>query len=256
MTRDTKGTPPCLTKPLSWMASFQRFSRCLCYYPGTEEAHTNPTRQRGECLRPSLARRVSMCKDAKLSCRGNITASVFPLGLLVKRSPTTILSPLATASSLVTDHDSLAQAMSPADGRKLCLFSTSRQRAKSTAGTERIGHGGATHQTANLCSKLNCASLPRPQGRAARDCSTSRIWRTTGYRCGTGPFPKSWRSWPKPPTRRVLCYATAKLLRDEAESMVPNIDPEQVRKLAGWGLTQNDRASFVGWSQSLISLRF
>ena len=51
----------------------------------------------------------------------------------------------------------------------------------------------------------------------------------------------------QPPTRRVLCYATAKLLRDEAESMVPNIDPEQVRKLAGWGLTQNDRASFVGW---------
>ena len=51
-------------------------------------------------------------------------------------------------------------------------------------------------------------------------------------------------------------YATAKLLRDEAESMVPNIDPEQVRKLAGWGLTQNDRASFVGWSQSLLSLRF
>ena len=38
--------------------------------------------------------------------------------------------------------------------------------------------------------------------------------------------------------------------------MVPNIDPEQVRKLAGWGLTQNDRASFVGWSQSLISLGF
>ena len=46
------------------------------------------------------------------------------------------------------------------------IFSTSRQRAKSTAGTGRIGHGGATHQTANLCSKLNCASLPRPQGRA------------------------------------------------------------------------------------------
>ena len=37
--------------------------------------------------------------------------------------------------------------------------------------------------------------------------------------------------------------------------MVPNIDPEQVRKLAGWGLTRN-RASFVGWSQSLISLGF
>ncbi len=55
---------------------------------------------------------------------------------------------------------------------------------------------------------------------------------------------------------RVLCYATAKLLRDEAEGMVPNIDPERVRKLAGWGLTQNDIASFVGWSQSLISLGF
>ena len=27
------------------------------------------------------------------------------------------------------------------------FLSTSRQRAKSTAGTERIGHGGATHQT-------------------------------------------------------------------------------------------------------------
>ena len=33
-------------------------------------------------------------------------------------------------------------------------------------------------------------------------------------------------------------------------------DPEQVRKLAGWGLTQNDIARFVGWSQSLISLGF
>ncbi len=27
-----------------------------------------------------------------------------------------------------------------------------------------------------------------------------------------------------------------------------NIDPEHVRKLAGWGLTQNDRARYVGWS--------
>ena len=33
-------------------------------------------------------------------------------------------------------------------------------------------------------------------------------------------------------------------------------DPEQVRKLAGLGLTQKDIASFVGCSQSLISLRF
>ena len=29
------------------------------------------------------------------------------------------------------------------------ILTTSRQRAKSTAATERIGHGGATHQTAN-----------------------------------------------------------------------------------------------------------
>ena len=43
------------------------------YYPGTEEAHTNPTCQRGECLRALAGRRVSMCKDAKLSCRGNNT---------------------------------------------------------------------------------------------------------------------------------------------------------------------------------------
>jgi len=27
-----------------------------------------------------------------------------------------------------------------------------------------------------------------------------------------------------------------------------NIDPEQVRKLACWGLTQKDIASFVGWN--------
>ncbi len=38
--------------------------------------------------------------------------------------------------------------------------------------------------------------------------------------------------------------------------MVANLDPEQVRKLADWGLTWNDRASFVGWAQSLISLVF
>ncbi len=45
--------------------------------------------------------------------------------------------------------------------------------------------------------------------------------------------------------------------------MVPNIDLEQVRELAGWGVTQNDKASFVGWSPqpsavgpSLISLGF
>jgi hypothetical protein len=88
------------------------------------------------------------------------------------------------------------------------LFSNEPTKSqKSTAGTGRIGHGGATHQTAYLCSKLNCASLPRPQGRA-------------------GPL------------------------------NLGDIDLEQVCKLAGWGLTQNDIASFVGWSQSPISLGF
>jgi len=32
------------------------------------------------------------------------------------------------------------------------------------------------------------------------------------------------------------------------EKLRKNIDPEQVRKLAGLGLTQKDIASFVGWS--------
>ncbi len=40
----------------------------------------------------------------------------------------------------------------------------------------------------------------------------------------------------------MLYYAIAKLLRDAVGSTVPNIDPGQVRKLAGWGLTQNDKA--------------
>ena len=92
-----------------------------------------------------------------------------------------ILSPVSCGANLPVLHLSLASPVAH-------FLSTSRQRAKSTAGTERIGHGGATHQTANLCSKLNYASLPRPQGRAGRACSSSRIWRTTGYRCGTGPF--------------------------------------------------------------------
>jgi len=35
-----------------------------------------------------------------------------------------------------------------------------------------------------------------------------------------------------------------------------NIDPELVRRLAGLGLTQNDIASLVGCSQSLVSLGF
>ncbi len=31
--------------------SVKTFIQVPGYYPGTEEAHTNPTRQRGECLR-------------------------------------------------------------------------------------------------------------------------------------------------------------------------------------------------------------
>ena len=55
----------------------------------------------------------------------------------------------------------------------LRYFSTTRHRAKSTAGTGRIGHGSATHQTANLRGKLHCASLPRPQGRAGAHQATA-----------------------------------------------------------------------------------
>ena len=59
------------------------------------------------------------------------------------------------------------------------------------------------------------------------------------------------------PTRRVLSCATAKLLRDEAESIWSRTSIlNRFAELAGWGLTQNDIASFVGCSQSLISLRF
>jgi predicted transcriptional regulator len=36
----------------------------------------------------------------------------------------------------------------------------------------------------------------------------------------------------------------------------PEHRPEQVRKLAGLGLTQKDMASFIGCSQSLISRGF
>ena len=62
-----------------------------------------------------------------------------------------------------------------------------RQRAKSTAGTERIGHGGATHQTANLCSKLNCASLPRPQGRAGAPVPATGSGEPLGTDAEPGP---------------------------------------------------------------------
>ena len=51
-------------------------------------------------------------------------------------------------------------------GSRRRFLSTTRHRAKGTAGTGRIGHGSATYQTANLCGKLNRASPPRPQSRA------------------------------------------------------------------------------------------
>ena len=99
------------------------------------------------------------------------------------------------------------------------------------------------------------------QGQRSLNCCSGRDFQHEVFApTATAAFPSQTVAagmlLPQRPTRRVLSGATAKLLRDEAESMVPNIDPEQVRKLAGWGLTQNDRASFVGWSQSLLSLRF
>ena len=39
------------TYPESRIAEQVLRDMTLVYYPGTEEAHTNPTRQRGECLR-------------------------------------------------------------------------------------------------------------------------------------------------------------------------------------------------------------
>jgi len=45
----------------------------------------------------------------------------------------------------------------------------------------------------------------------------------------------------------VLSDATAKLLRDEAESMVPTSILNRFASLLAGGLTHNDRASFVGW---------
>jgi len=46
----------------------------------------------------------------------------------------------------------------------------------------------------------------------------------------------------------AICLFRTHFLGGQAGFSTENIDPEQVRKLAGWGLTQNDRASFVGWS--------
>jgi hypothetical protein len=67
-----------------------------------------------------------------------------------------------------------------------------------------------------------------------------------------------------PEAREVFKWPQAKDLVHYARSGNSNcrhqgiliVVDQQVRKLAGWGLTQNDRASFVGWSQSLISLGF
>ena len=47
-------------------------SAATSYYPGTEEAHILTRRaSEGSALKPSLARRVGIWKDAELSCRGN-----------------------------------------------------------------------------------------------------------------------------------------------------------------------------------------
>ena len=43
------GSPVAVQMPGSRPAASRGTARP--YYPGTEEAHTNPTRQRGECLR-------------------------------------------------------------------------------------------------------------------------------------------------------------------------------------------------------------
>ena len=60
-----------------------------------------------------------------------------------------------------------------------------------------------------FASKLNCASLPRPQGPAGN--------------------------------------STSEMIQEDRK----NIDPEQVRKLAGWGLTENNKpASSAGVSPS------
>jgi len=57
---------------------------------------------------------------------------------------------------------------------------------------------------------------------------------TLKSRCSSGLYTALWIEVQEIRIK-VLCYATAKLLRDEPESMVPSIDPEQVRKLAGGG---------------------
>ena len=45
----------------------------VSYYPGTEEAHVlTRCASEGSALKPSLALRVGIWKDAELSCRGNI----------------------------------------------------------------------------------------------------------------------------------------------------------------------------------------
>ena len=60
---------------------------------------------------------------------------------------------------------------------------------KSTAGSGRIGLGAATHQTANLCSKLNCAACHDRGPRRAHLFQRPDL-ENTGYRFGTRPFPQ------------------------------------------------------------------
>jgi len=85
---------------------------------------------------------------------------------------------------------------------------------------------------------IDCTAAP-----ADFEPSQGRFRRVAGFSSGFRPaFIADFRGG-------AICLFRTHFLRK-------NIDPEQVRKLAGWGLTQNDIASFVGWSQSLVSLRF
>ena len=136
------------------------------------------------------------------------------------------------------------------------FFSTSRQRAKSTAGTERIGHGGATNQTANLCSKLNFASLPRPQGPPCAPVPATESGEPLGTDAEPGPSLSDGVRGPSHPpggcsvTRPPNCCVT----RPRAWSRTSILN--RFASLLAGGLTKNDIASFVGWSQSPISLGF
>ena len=47
---------------------------------------------------------------------------------------------------------------------------------------------------------------------------------------------------------RFVDELTRSEMRDDDESMFPNIDSVEARKLASWVMMKNDRGRFVGWS--------